>query len=77
MEPGTKVKLTKGPLGLVDPNYAVRFVEETAVAGDTGTVLPYFSGVDGYLYVEMDDYRLPDGRPAVCPVPPAWVEVAS
>lgn len=72
MKTGTKVRITKGPLGIVEYLGAASFIEETAKEGETGYVSGIQSQLDGWIYIELE--RQVDGRLAFVPLHPSWVE---
>lgn len=67
------VRFTTGPLGLVENEDQIGFVDETVKAGDVGEVIGPHPRIDGWLLVRVDVA----GRSLLCPVPAAWIEDVS
>lgn len=69
-EPGTKVRFTAGPLGLIRLDSPYKFVPETVSEGDEGEIVTSEDQMpEGWLLVRVGD-------DLYCPVHPGMVEAA-
>jgi hypothetical protein len=68
--PGTRVRFTKGPLGLMDDDSGLKFKELVVNAGDEGVVSARTTNIDGWLIVDVPAV----GERFYCPVHPYMIE---